>query len=343
MQKKIFQFSSKRVSYYFDADFSYLQKIADKSHAVVITDENIFKSFKKKFDGWNVIVINPGEEFKVQQTVDSIIEQLITMEADRKTFLIGVGGGIVTDITGYVGSVYMRGVKFGFVPTSLLAMVDASIGGKNGIDVGDYKNLVGTINQPDFLLYDISFLRSLPQHEWANGFAEIIKHACIKDVNLFKELEKNKLSHYQKNKPALLKLIQKNALLKSVVVKKDEFETHERQLLNFGHTLGHAIEKIYELSHGQAISLGMVTACIISEHYLDFKDTSRVIATLDKYGLPTLAEFEPKKVFDMMKMDKKKVKQSINYVLLKKIGEAQTKSIPINDLEKIIYSIIRAR
>jgi 3-dehydroquinate synthase len=343
MQKKIFQFSSKRVSYYFDADFSYLEKIVEKDHAAIITDENIYKTFKKKFDGWNVIVIKAGEEHKVQETIDKIVRQLIDREADRKTFLIGVGGGIVTDITGFVGSVFMRGVSFGFVPTSLLAMVDASIGGKNGIDVGHYKNLIGTINQPDFLLYDIAFLKSLPQHEWTSGFAEIIKHACIHDVKLFNELEKNKLSHYQKNKEALTKLISKNALLKSTIVQKDEFETNQRQLLNFGHTLGHAIEKIYELSHGQAISIGMVTACIISEHYLDFKDTSRVIATLDKYGLPTLAEFEPKKVFDLMRMDKKKVKESINYVLLKKIGQAETKSIAINDLEKIIYSIIRAR
>ena len=343
MQKKIFQFSSKRVSYYFDADFSYLEKIVDKKHAAIITDTNIFKTFKKKFDGWNVIVIKAGEEYKVQETVDVIVNKLIAMEADRKTFLIGVGGGVITDITGYVGSVYMRGIKYGFVPTSVLSMVDASIGGKNGIDVGAYKNLIGTINQPDFLLYDISFLKSLPQHEWASGFAEIIKHACIKNVAMFKELEKNKLAHYQKNKAALVKLIQKNALLKSEVTQRDEFESGERQLLNFGHTLGHAIEKIYGLSHGQAISLGMVVACIISEHYLDFKETSRVVSTLEKYGLPTLAEFDAKKVFEMMKMDKKKEKQSINYVLLNKIGQAQTKSIPINDLEKIIYSIIRAR
>jgi 3-dehydroquinate synthetase len=192
-------------------------------------------------------------------------------------------------------------------------------------------------------LYDFSFLKTLPQHEWANGFAEIIKHSCIKDLRLFRELEKNKLSFYQKNRAALIRLIQRNVLLKSGIVQNDEFEKGERQLLNFGHTLGHAIEKLYDLSHGQAISIGMATACILSEHYLDFKGTSRIISTLDKYGLPTLAEFEPKRVFDMMKMDKKKVKESINYVLLKKIGEAQTKSIAINDLEKIIYSIIRAR
>jgi 3-dehydroquinate synthetase len=135
MQKKIFRFSSKRVSYYFDSDFLFLEKLVKKDHAVIISDENIFKSFKKKFDGWNVILIRAGEDYKVQQTVDTIVRQLISLEADRKTFLIGVGGGIVTDITGYVGSVYMRGIRYGFVPTSLLAMVDASIGGKNGIDV----------------------------------------------------------------------------------------------------------------------------------------------------------------------------------------------------------------
>ncbi|HLX93846.1 MAG TPA: 3-dehydroquinate synthase [Puia sp.] len=343
MQKKIFQFAAKKVSYFFDADFSFLSKIAEKNHAVIITDENIFQTFRKKLEGWKIIITKPGELFKDQRTVDYVVNRLIELEADRKTTLVGMGGGVVTDITGFIGSVYMRGVRFGYVPTSLLAMVDASVGGKNGIDVGDYKNLIGTINQPDFLLYDPAFLKSLPRDEWASGFAEIIKHACIMDAPMFRLLEKYNLSHFQRNKPALLALIKRNALLKSEVVKKDEFESDQRQLLNFGHTLGHAIEKLYDLSHGKAISIGMVTACIISEHFLDFKDTSRVIATLDKYGLPTLAEFEPKRVFDMMKMDKKKVKQSINYVLLKTIGKAQTKTIPISDLEKIIYSIIRAR
>jgi len=207
MQKKTYPFSSKTVTYYFDADFSYLEKLVNKEHAVIITDENVFHFYKKKFAGWKAIVIKAGEEFKVQATVDSIIDQLIQLNADRKTFLIGVGGGVVTDITGYVASVYMRGIPFGFVPSSLLAMVDASIGGKNGIDVGLYKNIVGAFNQPSFLLYDISLLKTLPNQEWVNGFAEIIKHAAIKDAALFAELEKNKLSTYQKNKTALSKLI----------------------------------------------------------------------------------------------------------------------------------------
>ena len=138
----------------------------DKSPAVIITDENIFNSHSRKFKGWNTIVIKAGEVFKTQATVDSIIQQLIQFNADRKTFILGIGGGVVTDISGFVASVYMRGVKFGFVPTSILAMVDAAIGGKNGIDVGLYKNLVGLIRQPEFLLYDISLLRSLPKEEW---------------------------------------------------------------------------------------------------------------------------------------------------------------------------------
>jgi 3-dehydroquinate synthase len=343
MNKLQYKFSGRTTTYYLDADFAYLEKLVDKAHAVIITDSNIFPKHQKKFGGWNTIVINAGECYKIQATVDSIIEQLIGFGADRKTFLIGVGGGVVTDLTGYVAAIYMRGLSFGFVPASILAMVDASIGGKNGIDVGLYKNLVGTIRQPDFLLYDLGLLRSLPKEEWTNGFAEIIKHACIRDAALFKELEKNRLGHYQKDKAALARLIRRNVTIKSSVVEKDEFESGERRLLNFGHTLGHAIENLYELSHGQAISIGMVAACMISEEYTRFTDSDRVIAVLKKYGLPTLATFDPKEVMGVLRMDKKKVKESMNYILLNKIGQGVVRIIPIVELEKLVKSIITAR
>ena len=163
MKKKTFTFSNTSADYFFDADFSYIEKLAPKENAVIITDEHVFAKHKKKFKGWNTIVLKPGEQYKVQQTVDVVIDQLIAFGADRQTTLIGVGGGVVTDITGYVAGIYMRGIRFGFAPTSLLAMVDASIGGKNGIDVGVYKNMVGLIRQPSFLLFDISFLKSLPK------------------------------------------------------------------------------------------------------------------------------------------------------------------------------------
>ena len=343
MKKLQYQFPGKTTTYYLDADFGYLEKLVDKDHTVLITDEHLFASQQKKFGGWNTIVIHAGEEYKVQGTVDSIIEQLIEMGADRQTTLIGVGGGVVTDITGYVAAIYMRGLPFGFVPTSVLAMVDAAIGGKNGIDVGVYKNMAGTIRQPSFLLYDYSLLKTLPKEEWVNGFAEIIKHAAIRDAVLFRELEKNKLGTYQKDKAALAKLISRNVAIKSAVVEKDEFEKGDRRLLNFGHTLGHAIENLYELSHGQAISIGMVAASMISEEVLDFKETDRVIAVVKKYGLPTMAEFDPKKVLDVMRKDKKKVKDVMNYVLLKKIGQGVVKPIPVTELEKLLQSIITAR
>lgn len=343
MKKLQYQFSGKPTTYYLDAGFDYLEKLVDKDHAVVVTDEHLFATQQKKFGGWNTIVIHAGEEFKVQATVDSIISQLIEMGADRQTTLVGVGGGVVTDITGYVAAIYMRGLPFGLVPTSVLAMVDAAIGGKNGIDVGVYKNMVGTIRQPSFLLHDYSLLKTLPKEEWVNGFAEIIKHAAIRDATLFRELEKNKLGNYQKDKAALARLIRRNVAIKSAVVTQDEFEKGDRRLLNFGHTLGHAIENVYELSHGQAISIGMVAACMISEELLDFKETDRVMAVLKRYGLPTLAEFDPKEVMDVMRRDKKKVKDTMNYVLLKKLGQAVVKPIPVAELGKLLQSIITAR
>jgi 3-dehydroquinate synthase len=343
MNKVQYKFSGKTTTYYLDADFSFLGKLVDKDHTVLITDDHVFSAHQKKFGGWNTIVINAGEEFKVQATVDSIIDQLIGIGADRKTWLVGVGGGVVTDIVGYAAAVYLRGVSFGFAPSSILAMVDASIGGKNGIDVGLYKNLVGTIRQPDFLLYDYSLLKSLPKAEWVNGFAEIIKHAAIKDAALFKELEKSTLSGYQKDKAALARLIRRNAAIKSAVVEKDEFEQGDRRLLNFGHTLGHAIENLYTLPHGHAVAIGMVAACMISEEFTDFKGTERVISVLKKYGLPTLAAFEPKEVMNVLRMDKKRVKDSMNYVLLNKIGQAAVRVIPIAQLEKLLQSIITAR
>jgi len=237
-------FSEKKVSYYFDADFSYLEKIVSKEKTFLITDENVFAAQQPKFEGWQTIVIKAGEQYKQQAAVDSIIQQLIEKEADRTSFIVGVGGGVVTDVTGYAASVYMRGVKFGFIPTTILAMVDASIGGKNGVDVGAYKNLVGLIKQPEFLLFDYSLLQTLPKAEWINGFAEIIKHACIKDAALFSLLEKNSIESFQSDAALLAALIEKNVQIKTTVVVADEFEKGERKLINFGHTRGQAIENI---------------------------------------------------------------------------------------------------
>jgi len=329
------KFSNSTVDYHLAWGISHLKEIVDRATTVIVTDENVYAAHEKRFKDWSTIILQPGEEYKVQETVNTIVQQLIEIEADRKFTLVGVGGGVITDLTGYAASVYMRGINFGFVPTSLLAMVDASIGGKNGIDVGVYKNLVGTIRQPSFLLYDMVFLNSLPQNEWENGFAEIIKHACIRDAAMFRELEDNNLKKYQSKQTLICELVQRNVMIKTKVVQKDEFENGDRKLLNFGHTLAHALENQYDLSHGQAVSIGMTYASLLSQNLLGFKEPERVLRLIAKYNLPTFADFDPDEVFEVLKMDKKRERKDINYILLEKIGRGVIRKIPLEQVREL--------
>jgi len=341
---KKYQFSGKMVNAYFDADFANLEKLVKKESAILVTDKNIFEKQKNKFDGWKTIVVKAGEQFKNQKAVDEIIGQLIELNADRQSFLVGVGGGVITDIAGFAASVYMRGIRFGFVPTSILGMVDASIGGKNGIDIGVYKNLVGIIRHPEFLLYDYSLLETLPHEEWINGFAEIIKHGCIKDDQMFRELEGKSLDDFEISKNEIGNLVERNVDIKYKVVVSDEFETGERKLLNFGHTIGHAIENTAKLPHGSAISIGMIAASIISEKINGFSNlqTKKVKALLSKYHLPVSFDFNKEvkeKTWQVLLHDKKKAGNDMNFVVLDEIGKASVKKISLNDLHEIFFSL----
>jgi len=340
MLSKKYHFSGKIVDVYFDADFTILENLVEKENAVLITDENIFAKQEEKFSGWRTIVLKAGEPFKNQNAINEIINQLIEFNADRQTFIVGVGGGVITDVAGFAASVYMRGIKFGFVPTSILAMVDASIGGKNGIDVGVYKNLVGIIRHPEFLLFDYSFLETLPNEEWINGFAEIVKHACIKDESMFHLLEEKTLKDFQTSKEEIGKLIDRNVDIKYNVVANDELETGERKLLNFGHTIGHAIENTAKLPHGSAVSIGMVAACIISEKINGFShlQTEKIKQLLSKYHLPVAFDFDKEKTWDILLHDKKKSGSDMNFVVLDKIGKASIKKIPLTDLREIFFN-----
>lgn len=318
-----------------------LEQIVPREKTIVITDENVYAAAKEKFSGWQSIIIKAGEEHKQQATVDFIIHKLIEKEADRDTVLVGVGGGVITDITGYAAGIYMRGIKFGFVPTTILAMVDASIGGKNGVDVGVYKNLMGLIKQPEFLLFDFDFLKTLPHEHWVNGFAEVIKHACIKDEAMFRHLEKHTLQNFQDDQTLLATLIEKNVQIKTAVVLTDEFERGDRKLLNFGHTLGHAIENVYQLLHGHAISIGMMAAATFSENLsgLSAAEKQRILQLLEKYQLPTAREFDKGKVFNILKMDKKRTSNEMNFILLNKIGDAVIRPIPLAQIEELIQKL----
>jgi 3-dehydroquinate synthase len=330
------KFTNSTVEFVLDGKFATISKLVDKSNAIYITDENVYALHQEKFKGKPTIVMPAGEVHKQQATADFIIEALINFGANRQSVLIGVGGGVVTDMVGYVAGVFMRGVQFGFVPTTLLGMVDASIGGKNGIDVGVYKNMVGLIRQPAFIVYDHSFLATLPSYQWENGFAEIIKHAAIKDAKMMQELNQNDLAFYQKNTKVLATLIQKSIEIKVKVVQKDEFEQGDRKLLNFGHTLGHAIENEHALLHGHAISVGMVYAAKISQVLLGFTETGLLVETLKKYGLPTAMHFDVNAAMELMQKDKKKANAGMQYVLLSKIGKAVYETIPMKTLQKLI-------
>ena len=342
MDKQQYKFRDKDVECYFETDFSYLKNLVTKEKAIIITDENIASLHTEKFSGWKMIVLKAGEEHKQQLTVDHVINELINLQADRQTMIIGVGGGVVTDLAGYAASVYMRGIKCALIPTTILAMVDACIGGKNGVDVGLYKNLVGTIRHAEFLLYDYSFLKTLPVVEWQNGFAEIIKHACIKDSTMFNELEKTSLENYFNGSENIAKLIKRNVEIKYNIVANDEFETGDRKLLNFGHTLAHAIENIYKLSHGNAVSIGMAAACKIAKKINGFssEDSNKVIGLLQKYNLPVDLEFDKEKVWEVLLKDKKKSGDVMNFILLNRIGEGIVKSIPLSQLKELINNLL---
>lgn len=342
MRKASFTFSQKLVSCYFDAVFADINTLCKINKVIIVTDENIYHHHHDKFRDYRVITIKAGEENKNQHTVDKIISQLLELEADKDSYVIGVGGGVVTDIAGYTASIYKRGIRLGLVPTSILSMVDAAIGGKNGVDVGIYKNMVGTIYQPEFILYDYTFLHTLPVKEWINGFAEIIKHACIKDAVMFTMLQRYTLHDFQADSTLIAELIEKNAGLKLNIVTLDEFEKGDRKLLNFGHTIGHAIENLHKLPHGHAISIGMVAACNLSEQIngFHFDDAKRVVSLLAAYHLPVDIVTDHERVFEVLKLDKKRQGDSIDFILLNKIGDAVVKDIAISNLHEDFKNII---
>ena len=301
-----------------------------------ITDDNLFSRYKDLLSPYPVFVMPAGESSKVQAVADSILQQMIDMDADRNILVIGFGGGVVTDLAGYVASVYKRGVSVGLVPTSLLGMVDAALGGKNGINRGMVKNIIGSIHQPDFILFDYSLLKTLPGDEWINGFAEIIKHACIRDEMMFRMLERYTIHEYQSDLTLAASLIERNVRLKMDIVTADEQDTDLRLLLNFGHTLGHAIENLHELPHGHAISIGMVAACSLSEKFtgFHFDEGKRIVNLLQRYKLPVDVESDPHRVFEVLKKDKKRDGDFIRFVLLEKIGHGVVKPLSVERIRE---------
>jgi 3-dehydroquinate synthase len=301
---------------------------------IIITDPNVARLYGDQFPPCEVITIGLGEKNKTLATIEAIFNRFVELEADRTTFVVGIGGGIVGDVSGFAASTYMRGLEFGFVASSLLAQVDATVGGKNGVNFKGYKNMVGVFNQPRFVLADIGLLGTLPAEEIACGLAEIVKHACIKDAGYFQYIEDHCDAIGRLDPEVMHKLVYDSVVIKSDVVNQDEREAGERRKLNFGHTIGHALEKTLGISHGAAVSVGMVMAAELSQQcgLLDGQAVRRIKDLLSRLNLPIQAEFDPGAVFEALGKDKKRQGHKIKFVLLESIGNARIQDFAIDEL-----------
>ncbi|MBI4684220.1 MAG: 3-dehydroquinate synthase [Nitrospirae bacterium] len=328
--------------------FGFSPKIA------VISNPTVFKLYGKKvlnsikLSGFDVVpvIIPDGEKYKDIRIVQKIYGEILSYRLDRKSAIIALGGGVIGDITGFVASTYMRGIDYIQIPTTLLAQVDSSVGGKTGVNHKLGKNMIGTFYQPRLVWIDIDTLKTLPKRELFVGLAEVIKYGVIWDNRLFDFLRDNRKKILSLDKKALVHIIKRSCGIKAAVVSKDEREAGLRTILNYGHTIGHAIEtvtKYKKFLHGEAIAMGMYLEARLSEllGFVSSRDVSKIKTILNSYGLPSEM---PKKLdadflMSSMELDKKTVGGDLTFILPSKIGEVKIhKSIDINSIKRAIKS-----
>ncbi len=318
--------------------FLAVKTLIPDSSVFIITDSNVALHYLVDFPKFPTYIIEPGEGSKNLEVVSNVSRWLLEEGADRSSFLLGIGGGVVCDLAGFVASTYMRGIDFAFVATTLMAQVDASIGGKNGVNLDGYKNIVGTFNQPKFVLCPDEMLRTLPREEYTNGFAEIVKHSLIADREMFEYLEQNAdgLKAYY---PSVINhLVKRSVEIKASIVQADEHERGERKILNFGHTWGHAVEKVTGLSHGMSVSIGIEFAARLSvaRGLLENRDYKRIINLLRELNLPICFKENPMRIFEALTKDKKKTMNHIDFIMLKGIGKVSIERLPFDEIRSFI-------
>lgn len=315
-----------------------LDSVLPKSRVIVITDVNIDRLYSDLVHRYEHIVIGSGEAIKSLHTVEMIYSRLMAMGADRSTFLLGIGGGIVTDITGFVAATYMRGVAFGFVSTSLLGQVDASIGGKNGVNVADYKNMVGTFLQPRFVISDVEMLRTLPRREFRAGMAEAVKSAIVGDAELFAHIEEHAGEALYADADVLKRVVYGSVAVKSAIVAEDERESGRRRVLNLGHTIAHAIEKsTRELNHGEAVAVGisMISHASVRMGIMAEECAERIDTLLRRLGFELRLPVALPAVLREVRYDKKKRDNILRVVLPESIGCCRVVDMPFDEFEKL--------
>ena len=310
----------------------------------IITDSNVKELYAKdllnhieKISSKTIVYAIPaGEENKNLSEIEKIYEVLIENHFDRHDLIVALGGGVVGDMAGYCAASYLRGIAFVQVPTTLLAQTDSSIGGKTGVDFNGYKNMIGAFYMPRLVYMNISVLDTLPGDQFASGFAEVMKHGLIKDSDFYIWLIDNMYEIMERDHDTLLDMIKKSCSIKKAVVEKDPTEKGDRALLNFGHTVGHAIEKYknFELAHGECVALGAVASAFISwkRQMLSMEEYYEIRDMFVPFGLPiSVTDIDADEIINLMHSDKKSDGNSIKFVLLKKLGKAVTDSTVTDD------------
>jgi 3-dehydroquinate synthase len=304
-----------------------------RTQVVIVSSRNVAQWYAPLAPKIPVIEITDDEAHKTLSAIEKITEQLLFLNADRHTFLLGIGGGIVCDITGFAAAVFMRGIRFGFVPTTLLAQVDASVGGKNGVNFDRYKNMLGTFRQPEFVLCAPDVLSTLPQSTFAAGLSEIVKASMIADARLFEFIEANADKILQRQSDVVEHIIYEAVKIKADIVAEDERELGIRRKLNLGHTFAHAIEKISSLPHGEAVSIGLCIASHIAGRMglMQSADIARVENLLQYLQLPIRAAIAHEELLSAMLHDKKKQGSAIHLILPCGIGNCEVCTMNIED------------
>ena len=331
------------------------RKYVAREICAIISDSNVAPLFADRVEksltaaGFRLtlITIPSGEKSKTLQQAGAICDKMIAAGLDRQSFVIGLGGGMVGDISGFVAAIYRRGIPHVQIPTTLLGMVDSSIGGKTGVNTHDGKNLIGAVHHPLLVIDDLDVLKTLPPREFNQGFAEIIKHAVIADDKMFRKLQSWR-ARSPRRSLALESLIKRNIAIKSKIVARDESDrTGERALLNFGHTVGHAIERAGDYRrflHGEALSLGIVAACAISIRRAGLAPDQRdaIVDLLRQFELPTTLpkNFPREKVFDALKLDKKFEGGKVRFVVTPRVGAAHlANDVTLDDIREAVTQL----
>lgn len=316
-----------------------LTQYIGKRSVAIVTDEIVYDLYHDLMPSQHIAVIGIGEHIKTLQMVETLYAKFLEYGLDRASLVVAVGGGIVCDIAGFAASTYLRGVSFGFAPTTLLAQVDASVGGKNGVNFQGYKNMIGVFNQPEFVLIDVNVLKTLPARTLGCGFAEAVKHGAIADAALFEFMETHTAEIRRLESDALERIVADSILIKSAIVNRDEQEHGERRKLNFGHTLGHAVENVTGIPHGEAVAIGMVAAARLSQQvgYLSQAEVDRLQQILQRFDLPTTLPAANRQALKAaLRKDKKRYGNAVKFVLLTSLGTAIVQDVPIKDLEHIL-------